>query len=1109
MTADQPEPPASDAVGSRSIDGARTSDPDGRAEIPADLLADRLADLLADLLDEAVRATPEEREALYARVAARDPAQADELRELVAALPNPELASETDPCDMADSAEAAAPDDAFVGEPAIGETIGGCVLESVLGRGGAGTVFAARQLEPARAVAVKVLRTAHTRLGHIRRFQTEALALARLEHPSIVRIYASGIARREGVDLPYIVMERIESAVDFVAWARKPGRTHREIAARLADVCDGMQHGHSRGLMHRDLKPSNVLIASDDRPRVIDFGVARILGDEKTRAEETLAGALIGTPAYMAPEQFELAPADIDVRVDVHALGTILYESLTGRRPYEIPRHRAYDAARIMRETNPVSVDRIDATIPRDLAAIVAKATAYKRERRYATVAELAEDLRAFVDGRAVRARPERGDERALRWVRRNPVSTAAIVITTIALIAATTFSALQWRGARHQLMLASLARAATASSELDLGGAGARIAEAREVSNGRVPAFIFGIIEAPFDGALREYAASDQGHRMAGTLSPDRRRWIASGDGGVVHVVDLATHAVIETRIPTDPSYAWGCGFTPDSARAFVGCETGIYEILPDGRCEPRMEVAMGQVRGFAPTTRGEAGFYFFPGSQSVARFIPEGPQEPEQVVFPPGTAIGSIHGVGDRLYAAAADAGFYAMQIDAQGNLAKDPAFQPPRGRGIAVAVSPDGRLLARGLYDGRVQILDPISGAAYDEEFVRHDVNSLAFTPSGGHLYAGDRAGRLHRYRVEGMPGAPRLEPAGVQRTRSRDPVWAIGAIDETQVVANISYGIVRLDFGGAWPSEPPSLVGGYPVAVSDFDGRRVRALASNGRVYELDLAQGAWSEVANGDLGVTLAQSGGMTPDGSGVVAWDGTRVVVRDLATGSGGSVEVSSPFVRPAFAWKPDGKRVACVFPDRVLVLDRTGKLAAETMVAFGRVRIAEWFAVVPGAKECITVGAASDVYRFHELAVDGDTVTPVTSYEWAAQFLRRGGRFVQPGLGGPIRVYPRGGVEALKGEPAAVLDGHVDVANAIAISPDGAWLASGGEDGMVRVWNLELAECFLPLRGPGGKVLHVRWAADGRAIIAIDHLGKVRFFDSVPRRERLGITAQ
>jgi WD40 repeat protein len=1088
-------------------------------------------DTLADLLDEALHATPEAREALLARVAARNPAQADELRALIESLPDPEIVSDAHPSGLASaptptpdapfvpggmatpSTDALASDEAFVGEPAIGETIGGCVLESVLGRGGAGTVYAARQLEPPRPVAVKVLRTAHARLSHIRRFQTEALALARLEHPSIVRIYTSGVARREGVDLPYIVMERVESGEDFVAWARKAGRSRREIAARLADVCDGMQHGHSRGLMHRDLKPSNVLVSVDDRPHIIDFGIVRILGDDAMRAEETFAGALIGTPAYMAPEQFELASSEIDARVDVHALGTILYESLTGRRPYAISRQLAYDAARIMRESTPVSVDRIDATIPRDLAAIVAKATARARERRYATAAEFAEDLRTFVDGRAVRARPESTHERALRWIRRNPASTAAIVVTTIALVAATVFSAVQWQRSRHQLMLASLARAATASAELDLGGAVARIAEARAVSDGKVPPFIFGMLEAPFESTMHEYAQGTSGHRMSGALSPDRRKWIASGDGADVHVVDLETHEVIPLKVPGDPARTWASGFSADGARAFVGCESGIQEVLPDGRFEPRFESPTVQPRGLVPASWAGADLFFIYNGGIVGRFSMNGASDPAALQLPRGNVIPSIVSSGDRLHAISGDADTYAIMVDSEGRLQRDPLFKPPLARANSIAISDSGDLLARGLGEGRVQLLDPRTGALYDEMYVRHSVWSLSFTPSGEHLYVGDRGGRIHRFRILRTAEGPRLELRSIQRTGSRDPVWAIGAIDETRVVANIAYKVVQLDFGAAWPAEPPAFPGGTLLAISAFDGRTVRVVGSDAQVRELDLMKGGWSVPAHGALGINRATAAGIAADGSMVAAWDGSQLVLRDLKIGETRVLDTTGASGDADLDWSDDGTRLACVLTDRVLVFDRGGRLIAQGPASLGGVRAVEFFPTslddVDGLREEeLIVSAIWDLARIHRFTIEGDVVRERPPQVTSTWFFRSGDRLAMPQLSGAIQLHPRGDAGVLGQAPEAMLDGHTDIVSSFAVSPDGRWGASGGVDGTVRIWNLALAECFLPLYGPGGKVTHVLWSSDGRSLLAIDQFGTVRLYDSVPRRVRLGVAA-
>ncbi|MEY2715407.1 MAG: hypothetical protein RIT24_1750, partial [Planctomycetota bacterium] len=228
------------------------------------------AELLADLLDEALALDTEARELFLRGLEGRDAARASEVRELIAHLPDPES---REVADRAERGEA----DPFVGEPAVGESIGGCVIEEVIGRGGIGTVLGARQLDPPRAVAVKVLRLAHARASHLRRFRTEAYALGRLLHPALARIYASGTERRGQFDLPYIVMERIDGAVTFVDWARAPGRTRAEIAIGMAQICDGMQHGHSRGVIHRDLKPTNILVGADGRPHVIDFGIARLV----------------------------------------------------------------------------------------------------------------------------------------------------------------------------------------------------------------------------------------------------------------------------------------------------------------------------------------------------------------------------------------------------------------------------------------------------------------------------------------------------------------------------------------------------------------------------------------------------------------------------------------------------------------------------------------------------------------------------------------------------------------------------------------------------------------------------------------------------------------
>jgi hypothetical protein len=1071
-------------------------------------------DELVELLDEAILMAPEARADFLDGLALRDPVRARELRELLDALPNPERTSDAsspgaragdgasaDPNHADPNQADSHPSDPFVGEPPLGELLGGCRLTEVLGRGGIGTVFAANQIEPPRPVAVKVLRAASARASHLRRFQTEAAALARLEHPAIVRIYSSGIARREGLELPYIVMERVDGATNVVEWARVQ-RDRRAVAAIFADICDGMQHGHGRGLIHRDLKPSNILMTRDGRPRIIDFGVARIFGDGAARADETLVGAVIGTPAYMAPEQFDLPSSEIDTRVDVHAIGTMLYEALSGRRAYDIPRHQYYDAARIIRSTEPVALDRIDRTVPRDLSAIVARAMAKDREKRYASMSELAEDLRAFIDGRAVRARPESRPERAVRWVRRNPAWATAVTVTSVALVAATVVSTISWRKASHQLLLASLARAATASSQLDLRETLLRMEDVRSIVGEGAPPFLAGFIEAPFDGAVFEHQRPPEGHLMAGAISPDGSRWIASGDGPHVYLVDLADNRVVGARVPSQPQFTWAAGFNASGTRAYVGCDKGLYEVFADGRCETLAEGELGQVRGFVPTSTADDGFYLFPGSTVVARYLPGRPFEPVQAQFRPGTGIGNIVRAGARMYAASAASQFHAVDVAADGSLAIDEAWQPPPGSGIAVAVRRDGSLVARGLHQGFVELLDPETGALRASTFVRHEVRSVGFSPSGDFIFVGDRGGRIHRFRIEdstAVGGEVRLLEDGIERTRNQEPVWALGAIDDTQVVANIGYRIARLDFGSAWSRTPSPHPDGMVSAVSTFDGRRLRAIGRSGVVHELDMATGGWSPVANGALGFGGPARTSIAPDGRTMAGWDGSVVRLRRLDDGQAVEHEVRSGLDAALFAWSPDASRVACILSERVIVLDAERGRVAEGSIPSGFLRCAHWI----GPND-IAVGSTRGQHRVNLLRVEGDRVELVEEGPIKLHFDWIGDRLVEFSPGGPVNVYPVGGFERLRGEIERSLVGHTDAASSCAISPDGAWIATGGADTMIRIWNLANGDCYLPLPGAEATVHRLRWSPDGGALIAIDQRGHVRYFDSVPRRERV-----
>ncbi len=321
-----------------------------------------------------------------------------------------------------------------------GRPIGHYRLVRLIATGGMGCVFEARQERPSRAVAVKVLRPGFSAPAALARFRIEPEILGRLQHPNIAQVFESGVHEDADGALPYFAMELIPGAQPLIehAVARRLSIRHR--LELFATVCDAVHHGHQKGIIHRDLKPANILVGADGQPKVIDFGVARASDSDIVLTTQcTHAGDLIGTLRYMSPEQCDGDPAKIDTRSDIYALGVVLYELLTGAAPYDTSGTTVYRAIRIIKDDSPRQPSELNRALRGDLDAILLKTLDKDPARRYASAADLAQDIRRHLTGEPIDARPPGRWLRVIRWIGRRPllasvVGSAAVLLLTVCL---------------------------------------------------------------------------------------------------------------------------------------------------------------------------------------------------------------------------------------------------------------------------------------------------------------------------------------------------------------------------------------------------------------------------------------------------------------------------------------------------------------------------------------------------------------------------------------------------------------------------------------------------------------------------------------------------
>ncbi len=340
------------------------------------------------------------------RAAAEHPDLADELRQLwgavmiadaVAAQTSSHLSrspAEQGAANLLAAARAA--DLPQVGSGEAPRLFGDYELLEELGRGGMGVVYKARQISLDRVVALKmILRGEFATAADLARFRAEAEAAARLDHPNIVPVYEVG----EVEGRPYFSMKFVEGTTLAERLTDGPFPA-REAAELLAPVCEAIHFAHRQGVLHRDLKPSNILIDEAGRPHVSDFGLAKRISNETAL---TRTGAILGTPAYMAPEQAAGSRGAVGPASDIYSLGTILYSLLTGRPPFQGP--TPVDTVLMVLEQDPLPPHLLNAKADRDLEMIALRALQKPIELRYPSAAALAGDLRAYLQGEPITAR--------------------------------------------------------------------------------------------------------------------------------------------------------------------------------------------------------------------------------------------------------------------------------------------------------------------------------------------------------------------------------------------------------------------------------------------------------------------------------------------------------------------------------------------------------------------------------------------------------------------------------------------------------------------------------------------------------------------------------
>jgi WD40 repeat protein/serine/threonine protein kinase len=996
----------------------------------------------------------------------------------------------------------------------------GYEILSELGRGGMGVVYLARQVDLNRVVALKmILSGAYAGPEARARFRAEAEAAARLQHPGIVSLYAVG--EQEG--RPYCVMEYVPGGSLAQSLAGTP-RPARWAAALVESLARAVQYAHDHRIVHRDLKPANILLVSGGvvsgewsgsgaattthhspliTPKIADFGLAKQLnGADSPAVAETPSGEILGTPSYMAPEQAEGKRQAISPAVDIYALGAILYELLTGRPPFRGA--SALETLEQVRSQEPVSPSRLQPRLPRDLVTICLKALAKAPARRYPRAGDLADDLRRFLEGRPIHARPVSVREKWWRWCRRNPgvaVLAAAVVLLVLGGFAGVTWQ--WWRAEANRQQAEEARQRAEDTAEANrrlLYAANVKLAHQawRNADLQRMTELLERDIPRAGQEDLREFAwyylwrlrhteraqllgHTDEVHSV--TYSPDGTRLATGSKDATVRIWDATTGRTIAT-LHGHRNEVNRVTFSPDGRTLASASDDGTVKLweVATGREQATLTGHQGEVTAvaFAPdghllasggqdrlirlwdvqtrtqrqSLRGHThriqSLAFAPDGRTLASASRDGTaklwnlaqeREPLTLAHPQWVRAVTFSHDGTRLATADNDHMVRLWNVTTGDEVQQ---FQGHTSGVHAVAFAPDDRTLASAGLDATVRVWD--AATREERNLLRGHVGrvwGLAFAPDGRTLASAGADGTVKLWNPAQRPEMVSFdEPSGIVATLAVSPDEALLAVWTDRGV------LVR-----RW-QEAPGQGAFVPGEVIATLGR------ASWTYHALDFAPDSQTLALGGDDGKVLL--------------WNPIRQQQRLLMAKDAGVIE------SVAFC-PPDGRFLAVAHGNGEVTLWEVAT-GARHAVLRGHTSTVKGLAFAPDGQTLAT-SSHDSFLKLWDVATGQERDATPRRHRGAIHdvaFAPDGQTLATVSDDRTVKLW-----DAATGRERTTLFGHRDQVMSVAYAPNSRTLATRSKDGTIRLWDVRTGQELLTLEGDPDPNCALAFAPDGKTLLS------------------------